>query len=74
MNNKFYFISGGIMAFIYAACGVFLLILDTPYFILPDSYKTILGLAMISYAAFRIFRLYKNYINTEKDDDENKIV
>lgn len=61
------------MAFIYAACGIMLLIVDTPYLTLPESYKTILGSAMIAYAAFRSYRLYKTYNSSDREaENENQ--
>jgi|GEM_PF-5685867 len=60
------------MALIYAVCGILLLLLETPYLTLPVSYKTILGIVMISYAAFRIFRLYKNYTGIDEDSENEE--
>lgn len=73
MFNRFNLISGSLMAFIYAACGVLLLIVDTPYLTLPESYKTILGSAMIAYAVFRSYRLYKIFKSSDREaENENQ--
>lgn len=74
MYRDFNIISGSVMAFIYAACGLLLLVFETPYLRLPDDFKIILGLALISYAGFRLFRVYRSYSLSEKEngnEDEN---
>lgn len=63
------------MAFIYAAFGIFLVVFDTPYLMLPDTYKNILGSAMIAYAAFRAFRVFQNFNSSDREvenEDQNK--
>lgn len=58
------------MSIIYAACGILLLTLNTSYLRLSGMYKNILGLALILYAGFRAYRVYQNYIQIQKEAED----
>ena len=53
--------AGIMMALIYVAAGITVLLRSHSLFILPNQYAVPLGLCLIGYGAFRGYRLYQKY-------------
>ena len=60
---------GALMALIYVAAGVFLLLKANTFFNMPDYYSVPLGLVLTLYGAFRGYRIYKKYFDDRHEND-----
>ncbi len=60
---------GALMALIYVAAGISLLLNGDKFFNLPNYYSIPLGLILTFYGAFRGSRVYKKYFQTQHEND-----
>ncbi len=57
------------MALIYVVAGILLLFKADMFFNMPNWYSVPLGLILTLYGAFRGYRVYKKYFETQHEDD-----
>ena len=60
---------GAIMAVIYVAGGLLLLLESGRFFNMPHYYSVPLGTVLTLYGAFRGYRVYKKYFQTSHEND-----
>ena len=61
---------GALMALIYVAAGISLLLKGDTFFNIPYYYSVPLGLILTFYGAFRGSRVYKKYFQTQHENDD----